>query len=288
TYAWDDLTNGECITPRDVPSSSPLGCFILNNGSSDNLNGLSNLGFPPVYKDRYGFIMDPGLCIIRCTDYLFEVAALKNGSQCQCGSKSNLVTSYTKVNDSICNVTCIGNSSYFCGGKESYTVYDTKTGILGHPLPTISVTDKLAIIKNLNNDNRYQQCIKDSPYCYQRVLNDTSKELSGMTVDKCIDFCSQNNFEYAGLEIGTQCFCANNYNHINQISPDECSTSCAGNNQQICGGPLAISVYNASKPNETSTSKSNEPNNLLKIILSSVIVSFIIIALIAISIIWYK
>ncbi|CAG8656621.1 8154_t:CDS:1, partial [Cetraspora pellucida] len=115
TYPGDDLTNGECITPRDIPSSSPLGCYVLKNGSSDNLNGLSNLGFPNVYKDRYGFLMDPGLCIIRCTDYLFEVAALNNGSQCQCSSKNDLLMSYDKVDKSICNVTCIGNSTYVCG-----------------------------------------------------------------------------------------------------------------------------------------------------------------------------
>ncbi|RIB01515.1 hypothetical protein C2G38_2127438 [Gigaspora rosea] len=71
-----------------------------------------------------------------------------------------------------------------------------------------------------------------------------------MTVDKCIDFCRQNNFAYAGLEIGTRCSCANNYDHINQISSDQCSTSCVGNNQQICGGPLTLSVYSVPTENK--------------------------------------
>ncbi|CAG8666793.1 16280_t:CDS:1, partial [Dentiscutata heterogama] len=171
------------------------------------------------------------------------IAALRNGSQCQCGNYADLTLSYTKTNNSICNVKCIGNSSYICGGEESYTVYKTKDGVLGHPLPTISITDKIAIIKNHNNDNRYQQCVKDSPYCDQRILNGTKLELASMTVNKCIDFCRQNNFEYAGLEMGTQCFCAHEYDHISQLSSYECSTSCAGDNNQICGGPLALSVY---------------------------------------------
>ncbi|RIB14518.1 WSC domain-containing protein, partial [Gigaspora rosea] len=267
--------SGECFIPRDVPSNIPLGCYAFNNSTINGLNGLSNLGFSNVYKSPNN-IMDPALCIIRCTDYIFDIAALKDGSQCQCGSASDFVASYIKVGDSNCNITCAGNSSYICGGAESYTIYGTKGGVPGHPQPTISATDKLSIIKNLNNDNRYQQCIKDSHYCGQRILNGTSKELAGMTVDKCIDFCRQNNFAYAGLEIGTQCFCANNYDHINQISSDQCSTSCVGNNQQICGGPLALSIY--SVPTE------NKPP--LKIILPCSIIGGVIILSIIVFIIY--
>ncbi|CAG8580092.1 10021_t:CDS:2 [Dentiscutata erythropus] len=228
-----------CYTPRDIPSDNPLGCYVLKNNSVDSLNGLSSLNLPNVYRDRYGFIMDPGLCIIRCTDFLFEIAALRNGSQCQCGNYTNLTPSYTITNDSICNVKCIGNSSYYCGGEESYTVYRTKDGVL------------------------------DSPFCDQKILNGTKLELASMTVNKCIDFCRQNNFEYAGLEMGTQCFCTHNYDHINQLSSDECSTSCAGDNNQICGGPLALSVYSTS-------------NNIpLQIILPCVFAGVLLLALIA-------
>ncbi|CAG8820330.1 43101_t:CDS:1, partial [Gigaspora margarita] len=259
-----------------IPSSDPLGCYVFNNISVDSLNGLSSLNLPPIYRDRYGFIMNPGLCITRCTDFLFEVAALRNGSQCQCGHSINFMSSYIKTNDSICDVKCVGNLSYNCGGKDSYTVYNTKDGVLGHPLPSISISKKMEIIKNQNNDSRYQQCVKDSPYCNQRLLNGTISplELATMTVDKCIEFCRQNNFEFAGLEIGTQCFCAHNYDHVNQLSSDECSTSCAGDNNQICGGPLALSVY------RTSEIKNNPP---LQIILPIVFGGVLLLTLIALA-----
>ncbi|CAG8809637.1 19581_t:CDS:2, partial [Racocetra persica] len=107
---------------------------------------------------------------------------------------------------------------------------------------------KLEIINDLslNKDVRYKGCYKESPYCNQRMLNGTSEEHSGMTIEDCLKFCGGNNFKYAGLEVGSQCFCDNDYRSLTRLSIEECSSSCEGNSSQICGGPLALSIYNAS------------------------------------------
>ncbi|RIB21406.1 hypothetical protein C2G38_2176748 [Gigaspora rosea] len=138
---------GECarnLTLRNHPSISPLECNIRNSSiTTDTLNGLANLKFSDTYQDQDGILMDPGLCIIHCADYLFIFAALINGNQCKCRNKTGL-DSYTKLtNDSLvnqtCNLKCVGNSSYICGGENGYTVYNALTSISSYIAPTIDI-----------------------------------------------------------------------------------------------------------------------------------------------------
>ncbi|CAG8810141.1 32646_t:CDS:1 [Gigaspora margarita] len=245
---------GECVgnlTRRNHPSVGPLGCYIRNSSFTiDTLNGLANLNFSDTYQDQDGNLMDPGLCIIHCADYFFTFAALTNGNQCKCGNKTGL-DAYTKLtNDSsvnqTCNIKCVGNTSYICGGENGYTVYNALTSISSYIAPTIDINQKLEIIHNINKNVRYKGCYKDSLYCNQRLLNGTSEDVAGMTVESCLTYCWQKNYTYAGLEIGSQCFCDNEYDSLTRLSIDECSSSCEGNNSEICGGPLALSIYNAS------------------------------------------
>ncbi|CAG8595317.1 14611_t:CDS:2, partial [Racocetra fulgida] len=170
--------------------------------------------------------MDPGLCTIHCADYLFKYAALTGGNKCRCGNDNGLDSYIKLTNDKV---------------------------------PNIDISQKLEIINDLylNKDIRYKGCYKESPYCNKRFLNGTSEEASGMTIEKCLKFCGENKYKYAGLEkvfksfdyhtqVGSQCFCDNDYRSLTRLSIEECSSSCEGNNSQICGGPLALSIYNAS------------------------------------------
>ncbi|CAG8817263.1 15562_t:CDS:1, partial [Gigaspora margarita] len=250
---------GECVgnlTRRNHPTNDPMGCYNLNN--NDTLNGLSNLNFPDPYKDRDENLMDPALCIIHCADYLFKYAALRRGKECRCGTETGLL-GYIRYDDTFCNLSCIGNSSYKCGGENVYTIYEVGSGLSSHNkfIPNITVNDKLKVVKNLEKDSRYMGCIKDSPYCNQRSLNGTLKELPNMTVENCIRICREGNFEIIGLEIGSQCFCAHDFNSSTNLDKSDCSTSCEGNSSQICGGPLALSIYNASEDKITSGTKDN-------------------------------
>ncbi|CAG8522866.1 10168_t:CDS:1 [Dentiscutata erythropus] len=284
-YDLDEECVGNLIQ-RDYPTSDPLGCYV-NVNSTVTFNGLSDLNISDPYKDRNG-LMDPGLCIIHCADYLFKFVALSNGSECRCGNQNSL-EGFTKVNDTSCNITCIGNSSYMCGGVKSYIVYDAETSLSSHKPPNITINEKLAIINNLKNDVSYLGCINENPSCNQSTFNGTSQNLPNMTIDKCVEICEQNNFKYIGLGLGTQCFCTNNYNNVSQLDVIECSSSCGGNSSQICGGPLAISVYNASKivtTTPTTTAKTTTPittvgtNNGINTILISVLIIVIVILII--------
>ena len=62
-----------------------------------------------------------------------------------------------------------------------------------------------------------------------------------MTVDKCVYYCADKNFAYAGVQYGKWCFCGNAPGK--KIDPSACSMPCAGNGTQTCGGAWANSVY---------------------------------------------
>src|SRR6185312_4005001 len=200
----------------------PLGCYVLNRTMPDSLNGLSSLSRPdfsfsdPYVLDRDGLLMDEGLCVAHCANYLFTFAALRRGEECRCGKDDGL-KSYKLVDNSQCNTTCIGNNTSACGGQEAYTVYGNVTT----ELPTVKVTkisidEKINVIRDLNNDISYKGCIPDSLICHRETL---MQETFDMKIETCTTFCRGHGFQDAGLESGTRCICINNYESTDLLRP---------------------------------------------------------------------
>ena len=50
---------------------------------------------------------------------------------------------------------------------------------------------------------------------------------------------------YSGTQHSDQCYCDNSYGTYGSAS--NCNEKCAGNDDQICGGSWALSVYDAGK-----------------------------------------
>ncbi|KAL4235405.1 hypothetical protein ACF0H5_007041 [Mactra antiquata] len=64
-----------------------------------------------------------------------------------------------------------------------------------------------------------------------------------MTIEKCVHDCTLQNYLFAGLEFGNQCYCGNNLEKYETKADSECSTNCAGDASQKCGATWRISVY---------------------------------------------
>ncbi|CAG8804944.1 17489_t:CDS:2 [Gigaspora margarita] len=255
-----------CLLAEQGPRQQPT-CYVLKPGLNETLNGLELAGLNGHYYTGWdlktsgrNLTMYPELCIAYCADYAFKYAALSNGSECRCG---NDITAYT--NDSNCNMNCPANAvNYFsnttdnCGGKNSYSIYET---IISDPYNHYNYTnvtnvndvnEKVNIVHDPKKyvDSRYLYCIPDHPHCNKRIFTGTFKddgtqikETSNMTVDYCIDKCRESGYNNAGLEAGTQCFCANASSYtLNRLSSEYCSSSCAGNSSQTCGGLWTIRV----------------------------------------------
>ncbi|CAK3908571.1 Hypothetical predicted protein [Lecanosticta acicola] len=80
----------------------------------------------------------------------------------------------------------------------------------------------------------------------QRALsNGNSSANNTMTLDSCILFCNTYTMQYAGLEYGRECYCAQYLSAFStRLADSRCGYACDGNASQLCGGALAISLYN--------------------------------------------
>ncbi|KAL2357763.1 WSC domain-containing protein [Cryomyces antarcticus] len=71
-----------------------------------------------------------------------------------------------------------------------------------------------------------------------------------MTVATCLAFCGT---RYAGLEYGRECWCSENLSALSNKLPDtNCSIPCQGNNSEVCGGALTLTLYNRTGTGATS------------------------------------
>jgi hypothetical protein len=75
-----------------------------------------------------------------------------------------------------------------------------------------------------------------------RTLN-VSMLVSGNTVEKCQAACATGGYTYSGTEFGTQCFCGKELLNGGAPSEDGCTSPCAGNVAEICGGSNRLSIY---------------------------------------------
>jgi hypothetical protein len=60
----------------------------------------------------------------------------------------------------------------------------------------------------------------------------------------CVAYCDANGYTVAGTEYAGQCFCGNALGSASvKVSDGLCNMVCEGNKMQLCGGGLALTVY---------------------------------------------
>jgi hypothetical protein len=130
-----------------------------------------------------------------------------------------------------CSVDCAGDAYQSCGGLSYLSLYK-------------------------NSRLQYQDCVANytTMGCVMeavgtRLLNGASYvNNTGMTREVCVSFCQSKSMNWAGLEYGTQCYCANKLNVAGNAGPtslpsSSCSMPCSGKITQYCGGPSALNLY---------------------------------------------
>ncbi|KAI0052424.1 WSC-domain-containing protein [Auriscalpium vulgare] len=82
-----------------------------------------------------------------------------------------------------------------------------------------------------------------------RTLAGATFTNSSMTVDACFAFCETDQYVFAGVEFGKQCFCDYAIQSPGTAtSPGECTLPCGGNSSEICGAPNRINLYTNELP----------------------------------------
>ncbi|KAF8576591.1 WSC-domain-containing protein [Ramaria rubella] len=219
----------------DLPAQwAFLGCF------QENLN--SRVLSAATFTNSTSMTIEA--CVNFCNSQSFVYAGLEFGEQCFCDDVFEGAA--TTVDDSECNEACTGNPDQLCGAPSLLSVYTSGVPAV-FPTQVPSVGQWVAA-----------GCITDS--VDPRTLSN-SVTFSAVTVESCTSSCLSEGFILAGLEFGKECWCGSHLGGNGVFVSDSdgisgnppvratlggpfCATACAGNINELCGGPDRMNLYN--------------------------------------------
>ena len=94
-----------------------------------------------------------------------------------------------------------------------------------------------------------QSCSKGcffDQYAARDIVGIQTSSSSLMTTEYCVNYCSNLNYAYAGLQNGDTCFCGNSYGNYGAASLSDCNVVCTGStldSTQLCGNWERNNVY---------------------------------------------
>ena len=141
---------------------------------------------------------------------------------------------------------CTGNQTENCGGSNRLTPFRYYTGVGSTASSTAivrSISSAALIATGLPRGFEYKRFYVDGPGSC--ILNFQQPDDQSMTVASCATRCTAAGYETAGMEYSYQCFCDNvvRMGGTRASSESECSTKCAGNIEETCGGPCRLSIW---------------------------------------------
>lgn len=118
------------------------------------------------------------------------------------------------------------------------------------PNPNCNATEKIGVVYHeiftdvtKSHKYRYIGCVDDKD---QKSLEEKADTSDTMTVQKCVDTCEKQNYDYAGLEYGVECWCGNKVPAAALPKPNmvgDCDMPCPGDLKQKCGRAGKLSLY---------------------------------------------
>lgn len=88
----------------------------------------------------------------------------------------------------------------------------------------------------------YSGCFTDK--VSSRTLPLASYADDAMTESKCIGFCDQKGYSFAGVEYGRECWCGYEIGSgSSQVAESDCSFPCAGGSSEPCGAGDRLNIF---------------------------------------------
>lgn len=229
--------------PETIGDFSLVGCW------EDNVGGRALQG------DFFGgATVDLDSCALFCADYTYF--GTEYAGECFCG---NTIMGTNELKDlADCNMACNGNPNQFCGAGNRLSLYskgdtpdNTNTGT-----PTVSPTETeteepTSTVTGIPEEWDYYGCYIDG--LNGRILEQQLPDDDSLTNAICIAACAELGYTISGTEYHQQCFCGNQIINIPEgeepIKPEsDCNTPCAGNGDEMCGGPGRMSIWSIGEP----------------------------------------
>ncbi|KAK6337179.1 hypothetical protein TWF718_009962 [Orbilia javanica] len=255
-----DTTTSEGPQPTESDDPSPNGGSSTTSTTSSTTTTTSQTGTPTVYLGcyidgisgkalRYQYANDsltPSVCADICSSHGYSYYGVEYSRECYCDNTLNSAS--FQVLSEECDMTCAGDATQTCGGRDRINIYTFDTSVEGRDEPDVQ-----------NDDIEYT-----SMGCYQEP--ESGKALSkvfssgSMTHELCQYYCwSLGQAKFAGVEYGRECWCGDDLNPgaTPASSQSNCNVPCAGDNSKTCGAGGYIELYSSGLPLPTTTSSSS-------------------------------
>ncbi|RVD89540.1 uncharacterized protein DFL_000543 [Arthrobotrys flagrans] len=226
-------TSSTTTSPTGTPTVY-LGCYI------DSISGKAL---------RYQFPDDtltPSVCANICSSRGYTYYGVEYSRECYCDNSLN--TASFQVLSEECDMTCAGDSSQKCGGRDRINIYTFDTNVEGREEPDVN-----------NDDIEYTSlgCYQEPPSgkALSKVFSSNS-----MTHELCQYYCwSLGQAKFAGVEYGRECWCGNDLNPAATPAspPSSCNMPCSGDSSKTCGAGGYLELYSSGPPVPTTTSSSS-------------------------------
>ncbi|XP_062445783.1 sialate:O-sulfotransferase 2 [Rhea pennata] len=191
-----------------------IGCYV-DSTRRRTLRGVSFFDYKKMTVFR---------CQDNCAERGYLYAGLEFGAECYCGHKIQAAN----VSEAECSMECKGERGNMCGGANRLSIYRLE-------LAQESV-------------RRYGSAIFRG--CFRRPDNvsvalPASQTMLNMSVDKCVDFCTEKEYPLSALA-GTSCHCGfpTRLFTLHEREDEQlCAQRCAGEEYESCGTADYFLVY---------------------------------------------
>jgi hypothetical protein len=145
--------------------------------------------------------------------------------ECYCGNEPVQGSNLAPLTE--CNYACSGDPTQACGGSRRLSLYNN---------PNLTGPQQPGTVGNYG----FVGCITDSQA--QRTLPADLLRTDDLTLETCATFCA--GYTYFGTEYSTECWCGNTLTAgATTVDASQCSMTCSGNGDQLCGNGDRLSVY---------------------------------------------
>jgi hypothetical protein len=185
-------------------------------------------------------------CQAYCSAYTYF--GVEYSRECYCGNSFNAGSVAAPASD--CSMTCMGDSSQYCGAGNRLSVYARN----GTPPPSsttgsgpASTTTAGPVVTGVPAGWSYQGCWIDGKQ--GRILTYQVPDSQNNSPATCANACAAAGYTISGTEYSVQCFCGNAiYNGGVKTAESDCSATCPGDPTQKCGAGDRLSIVSKGEP----------------------------------------
>ncbi|KAF4457032.1 hypothetical protein F53441_947 [Fusarium austroafricanum] len=217
-----------------IGSWSFIGCALEGRQRTLNKYAVTNSNMSIEY------------CTASCKAQGYPLAGMENGRECYCAGSLTSGASYT--NASTCGSTrkmaCAGNMTQYCGGPNFLTIWNDTS----YTPPAQLIVNQTQISQGMAT---YYGCWAEGNTGRALSLDSTGDTI-GMTNEKCVAYCQEGGYTFAGTEYSQECYCGNSITNggYNTTDISQCSMQCRGNVLNYCGAGGRLSVWKIKQPDQ--------------------------------------